>query len=310
MTLETIQVGTIGATITVTVTEGGVAKDISTATNLKLYMQAVGELSSKVFTPSFVTTGADGKVKYTTTAATDIHAAGVWQAQVYYEMGSFKGYTLPVEAFEAVDNLTIINGYATLAQLKAVDRLNISTTDTASDASLGGIITAVSRAIDLQCSRYFYKSTADETRYFSARETDRIRVGDIVSITALYTDTLAGDRTYPYTWATTDYDLSPYDAAVLSEPQPYNWIEVSPLGQYLFPVGVAKGVKITGVFGWSAVPSAITEACLLWSERFFKRYKTPLGVSAMTALGEMNMKVPPPDPDVFMLLNNYRVITI
>jgi hypothetical protein len=69
-------------------------------------------------------------------------------------------------------------------------------------------------------------------------------------------------------------------------------------------------VKLTAVFGWSAVPSAITEACLLWSERFFKRYKTPLGVSAMTALGEMSVKVPPPDPDVMMLLNNYRVISV
>lgn len=206
--------------------------------------------------------------------------------------------------------MTITNGYATLAQLKATDRLNISTSDTASDTTLEGIITAVSRAIDLQCSRYFYKSTAAETRYFTANELTRVRVGDIVSVSALYTDTVAGDRTYPYTWSSTDYDLSPYDSTLFSEAQPYNWIECAPLAQYVFPVGTAKGVKLTAVFGWSAVPSAITEACLLWSERFFKRYKTPLGVSAMTALGEMSVKVPPPDPDVMMLLNNYRVITV
>jgi hypothetical protein len=206
--------------------------------------------------------------------------------------------------------MTITNGYATLAQLKATDRLNISTSDTASDTTLEGIITAISRSIDIQCSRYFYKSTAHEVRYFTAKEDGRIRVGDIVSVTTLYTDTLSGDRTYPYTWSSTDFDLSPYDAATKSEPIPYNWIEVAPQGQYLFPIGLAKGVKLDAVYGWSAVPSAITEACLLWSERFFKRYKTPLGVSSMTALGEMSVKVPPPDPDVLMLLNNYRVITV
>ena len=200
--------------------------------------------------------------------------------------------------------------------MKAVDRLGIGDTasgmaaDTKSDTTLEGVITAVSRAIDLQCSRYFYKSTAAETRYFSANEVYRVRVGDIVSVTTLYTDTMAGDRTYPYTWSSTDFDLSPYDSTLFSEPQPYNWIECSPQGQYVFPVRVAKGIKLTAVYGWSAVPAAITEACLLWSERFFKRYKTPLGVSAMTALGEMSVKVPPPDPDVSMLLNNYRVISI
>lgn len=204
--------------------------------------------------------------------------------------------------------MALTNAYATLAQLKATDRLNI--TDTNSDTTLEGIITAVSRAIDQQCSRYFYKSTASETRYFTARESMRVRVGDIVSVTNLYTDTMAGDRTYPYTWATTDYDLSPYDAGTFSEKYPYNWIEATPLGQYLFPIGIAKGVKLDAVFGWNAVPAAITEACLLWSERFFKRYKTPLGISSMTALGEMSVKVPPPDPDVDMMLNNFKVVTV
>lgn len=206
--------------------------------------------------------------------------------------------------------MTITNGYATLTQLKTVDRLNISTSDTTSDTTLEGIITAVSRAIDLSCSRYFYKSTASEVRYFTPRESNRIFVGDVVSITNLYTDNLSGDRTYPNTWATTDYDLFPYDAATFSEDQPYRWIDVSPRGVNFFPVGLAKGVKLDAVFGWPSVPAAITEACLLWSERWFKRYKTPLGISAFNALGETTVKVPPADPDVEQMLNNYRTPAI
>lgn len=203
--------------------------------------------------------------------------------------------------------MTITNGYATLSQIKNADRLNISTSDTASDTTLEGIITAVSRSIDRECSRYFYKSTAHEVRYFTPRETNRAFIGDVVSVTALYTDNLSGDRTYPYTWSSTDYDLFPYNAAATSEQEPYRFIDVAPRGQYLFPRNLAKGIKLDAVFGWNSVPAAVTEACLLWSERWFKRYKTPLGVSAMTALGEMQVKAPPPDPDVMDLLQNYKV---
>jgi len=202
--------------------------------------------------------------------------------------------------------MTITNGYATLAQIKANDRLNISTSDTNSDTTLEGIITAISRSIDRECSRYFYKSTAHEVRYFTAKDQERLFVGDVVSVTNLYTDTLSGDRTYPTTWAATDYDLFPYSAATISEPEPYRWIDVTPTGSNRFPVRLAKGVKLDAVFGWSSVPTAITEACLLWSERWFKRYKTPLGISSMTALGEMQVKAPPPDPDVMDLLQNYK----
>ena len=77
--------------------------------------------------------------------------------------------------------MTITNGYATLAQLKSADRLNVSTSDSVSDTAIEGIITAVSRAIDLETARHFYKSTASEVRYFTPLETHRVFVGDIVS---------------------------------------------------------------------------------------------------------------------------------
>lgn len=204
--------------------------------------------------------------------------------------------------------MTITNGYATLAQIKAPDRLNLSTSDTASDTALEGIITSISRAIDNECGRYFYKSTASEVRYFTPRESTSVFVGDVVSVTNLYTD--SGNRTYATTWATTDYDLFPYNSTSLSEPEPYRFIDVAPAGSYRFYTHLPKSVKLDAVFGWSAVPSAITEACLLWSMRFFKRYKTPLGISAMTALGEQQTKVPPPDPDVLQLIRNYKVNAI
>lgn len=204
--------------------------------------------------------------------------------------------------------MTIVNGYCTLAEIKSPNVLNISST--AYDTELENIITATSRAIDNECARYFYKSTADEIRYFTSRSNERLFVGDVVSVTRVYTDTLAGDRTYPFQWSSTDYDLYPYDAGVYSEKEPYRWIDKTPQGIYQFPVNLARGVKVEAIFGWYAVPQAIQRACLLWSERMFKRYQTPLGVSASTALGEMQVKVPPPDPDVQQVLSNYRMVAV
>lgn len=205
--------------------------------------------------------------------------------------------------------MTIVNGYCTLAELKSAPALNLSTATT-NDTLYETVITAISRSIDMQTARYFYKSTAAETRYFTPNNTERIFVGDVVSLTSLYTDNVSGDRTYPYEWSSTDYDLYPYNDAQLSEPEPYRFIDKTPQGVYQFPVGLAKGVKLTAVFGWAAVPSAIGKACLLWAERMVKRFDTPLGVSASTALGEMQVKVPPPDPDVEAILANYRLVGV
>lgn len=198
----------------------------------------------------------------------------------------------------------IDSAYCTIDELKASDRLNIN--DANSDAVLSGIVSAVSRGIDRECSRFFYQ-TETQTRYFTAREYFSVFIGDTVSIASMYTDSQSGDRSYPYLWSASYYDLWPFDAAQVAEPEPYRFVEVTPLSIYRFPVGIPKGIKITGVFGWASVPAAINQACLLWSERWFKRYKTPLGVSAMTAIGEMSVKAPPPDPDVLDLIQNYRM---
>jgi hypothetical protein len=49
-------------------------------------------------------------------------------------------------------------------------------------------------------------------------------------------------------------------------------IEVDPNGSYVFPVGVTKGVKITGSWGYSATVNVkVKEACLLITEQLYKR---------------------------------------
>lgn len=105
MTVQTIQIGAVGVKIVVTVKESGTAKDISAATGIKLRFRSAVGSAYKEFDAAFETDGVDGKVSYTTAAASDIDVEDVWSAQVYYELGAFRGFTEPVEAFTVRRNL-------------------------------------------------------------------------------------------------------------------------------------------------------------------------------------------------------------
>jgi hypothetical protein len=198
--------------------------------------------------------------------------------------------------------MSITNGYATLAEAKA--RLSVS--DDADNTALEQIVEAVSRLIDAYCSRCFYVDSADATRYFTPEYSDRLEADDLVSVTSLTVDE-DGDRTYERTWATTDYDLIPFNAALLGEP--YTALELPPTGRYAFPVGRAKSVKIVGKWGYPAVPVTVREACLLQTARLFKRKDAIFGVAGPGELGQM-IAITKLDPDVALLLRGQRQLRI
>jgi hypothetical protein len=113
-------------------------------------------------------------------------------------------------------------------------------------------------------------------RYYKADDSYTCHVDNLISVTSLKTD-MDGSRGYGDTWATTDYDLLPDNANANGDP--YQWIETTPNGLYLFP-GWSRGVKVTGKFGWStAVPKEAAEACLLMVEQLWLRKDKPFGVS-------------------------------
>jgi hypothetical protein len=104
MTLSVLPVENIGVRIILTVTENGIAKNISTATKKKIILRNAGSSSKVVKDATFLTDGSDGKVYYDLLAG-DVSTAGTWSAQVYFEMGTFKGFTQPQEIFTGVANL-------------------------------------------------------------------------------------------------------------------------------------------------------------------------------------------------------------
>src|SRR3972149_95710 len=118
------------------------------------------------------------------------------------------------------------NLYVSRATVKSSGLLNIS--GTGDDSRLRDLIEAISRNMDSYVGREFFSQV--RTLYFSGNGRDRMRLPlDLVSISSLTEDT-DGDDTYDNTWATTDYDLWPYDAsptAKIDVARPYTAIEVN-----------------------------------------------------------------------------------
>lgn len=196
--------------------------------------------------------------------------------------------------------MTITNGYCTRAELKAQVWPPGAQADTTEDTVFDQVITAAARSIDDNCDRRFF--AASETRTFKAEFGDRLYVFDLLSVTTLKTDD--GNRTYATTWATTDYDLGPENAAL--DGRPYRYIDVAPLGRYGFPVGLAKGVQIAGSFGYAtSAPALIKQACLLQAARWYKRKDAIFGVVGSAEMGQL-LVIPKLDPDVAQMIMHFQ----
>lgn len=191
--------------------------------------------------------------------------------------------------------MTITNGYTTLLALKK--DMGFNADDFTWDDQLETAITLTSRAIDNYCHRRFWTTTSDETRYYTPVHYDVLLLpDDLLSVTTLATDP-DDDRDYDYTWAATDYDLCPYNAAVQVPPQPYLWIAVTPDGDYSFPAGHSKSVKIVGKFGFcanTAVPPIVEWCCRREAQRRFKLKDAPFGVAGSIEAAQL---ISPPGMD-------------
>lgn len=192
--------------------------------------------------------------------------------------------------------MAIENGYCTLAEVKSALRI----TDSTDDSLLEKAIEGASRRIDGYTGRFFYQQSATISMYTRDIYTVQLQ-NDLVSVTTLKTDD-DGDGTFEDTWtANTDYQLQPLNTVLQS--RPYN--RVVAVGGKTFPIMIQPdlpGVQINGVWGWSAVPDDVREACVLLSMRGFARYNAALGV---VGFADMAIQVRSVDPDVRDMLSPY-----
>jgi hypothetical protein len=188
--------------------------------------------------------------------------------------------------------------YATVAQLKA-RLLSPETTDTSKDTLYEGVLESASRAVDDFCARVFWEGAPGEIRYFSPLDRGICYLDDAVAVTAVATDETL-DRTYSNAWATTDWELQPFNAAARS--RPYLWMVPTPNGANMFPP-YRGAVKVTGTFGWAAVPAGVMEATLILAMRLARRGSAIWGTTE-NVMGGIT-KIDARDAEMVGLLTNY-----
>jgi hypothetical protein len=85
---KTVRIGDIGTYITATITDDGVALDISTANAVKMYFtKPSGAVVEKI--ANFDSDGKDGKIRYNADVG-DFDEVGLWEFQAYVEIGLYK----------------------------------------------------------------------------------------------------------------------------------------------------------------------------------------------------------------------------
>lgn len=207
--------------------------------------------------------------------------------------------------------MSIVNGYATLTEVKAAAR--IPTGDTLDDDLLEVSIEAASREIDSYCERVFYQTGSAGTpvaRVYIPEDLFVVQTDDIISVTTLKTDS-NGDGTFDQTWASSDYQLEPLNGIAGGITTPFTRIRA--VGTFLFPTYEPRNVdanqasvQVTGVFGFASIPTAVKQACIISSLRLYKRLESPTGVLGFGDVGVV--RVGRVDPDVERLIGPYRKV--
>ena len=194
--------------------------------------------------------------------------------------------------------MPITNGYATLLQFTAQALPDVPTaTITAQTDQIERAIQAASRLIDLHCDRHFWKTAAGVVRYFTPYAANRCIIDDLVSTTEIATDTDRAGTWVTLLTANVDYWLSPQSA----NGEPYTEIEITPFAVNGFYAERPRYVKVTGLWGWAAVPDVVREACLIQAFRLYKRAGAPFGVIGGGEFGTATA-IPGLDPDVRTML--------
>jgi hypothetical protein len=195
--------------------------------------------------------------------------------------------------------MPIVNGYASLADVKASARI----TDTVDDALLELAVESASRLIDSYTQRYFYNA-GTATRIFAPLDNYVAEIDDLISLSVL--ETSDGD-TFGTTWAAKDYQLEPLNGQVdglTGHPA----TRIRAVDDFLFNLLDQEAtVRVTGVWGWSAVPTAVKQATVIQAARIFKRNDSPTGIVGFGDMGAVRVGVQL-DPDVKHLIDVYRKV--
>jgi hypothetical protein len=195
--------------------------------------------------------------------------------------------------------MAINQGYATLQEVKNSLRI----TDSIDDTMLEVAIESASRMIDGYTARTF-SNAGTAVRNFAATDDLNLIIDDAISVSEVAsTDEIGGSYTI---WKVTDYQLEPVNSRSDGLYMPYTGIRA--INDYAWPVVDQQAlVRITGVWGFPAVPIAIKQATIIQASRLFKRLDSPLGVAGFGDMGAIRVGRYL-DPDVEQLAMPFRIM--
>jgi hypothetical protein len=194
--------------------------------------------------------------------------------------------------------MAITNGYATLQQIKAA----IGIADGFEDSLLEMAIESASRQIDSYTERVFYNA-GTAVRIYSPLDNYVLATDDFISLSKV--ETSEDGESFDTEWAATDWQAEPLNN--LAGGLVTSYTQIRAVDNYLFPIREGEATaRLTGVWGWSSVPIAVTQATIILGSRIFKRLDSPLGIIS-GELGSMRVGFRL-DPDVQHLIEPYRKI--
>ena len=208
-----------------------------------------------------------------------------------------------------------------MAHTQYVDKADLKTylglSGTAQDTNIDNAINGASRQIDKFCDRRFWQDETVQVKYYNPTNDFYLIVDDISTTTGLIVqlDT-TDDGTYDTTLTLdTDYILKPINPQThkISDTlyyYPQNELHIiATRSSERFDPLIIKNVKITAKFGWSKVPEAISQACLIQATRLFKRKDTPFNVMGNEQTGTIELfnKF---DVDARELIKPYKLHTL
>lgn len=182
-----------------------------------------------------------------------------------------------------VDYITLEQLQYTLGQTSVISGAPLQSGFYTNDAVAS--IAAASREIDGFCNRQFGLGEPGEVRYYQPTAHGELEIDDLATTSGLIVQSDDnGDGSFVSTWVLgTDFEvecrsgLGGYNAAL--DGWPFDTIVVRRNGNYRFTPAFTKSAKVTGQFGWNAVPAPIIDAVsLLAARQYMLKRNAPLDV--------------------------------
>ena len=186
-------------------------------------------------------------------------------------------------------------GYITTDALKASLSL---TGQTYADADIELAISSASSQIEEQCNRRFTLDLTNTNQRLYRPNGRLVNVDDVVDVQTV--EIGPGDGTFPTVLTLNlDYELEPLNAAADGEP----WTMIRLKHRYAFhDFCRERQVRVTGQFGWLAVPDLVQSATSLLAARYVRRIReAPFGV-LQVGLDGQPARIAQSDPDIAAML--------